>query len=69
LQEEIQAAVFTLQFGANEKLVKTIKITDFNPTNIQNVNDHCFELIGCVMYFTKKFFKVQKKLIEDIKEF
>jgi hypothetical protein len=69
LQEGIQAAVFTLQSGADEKLAKTIKITNFDLTSIQHVNNHCFELTGCVIYFTKKFFEVQKKLIEDIKGF
>ncbi len=68
MQKGIQAAVFTLQSGADEKLAETIKITNFNPTSIQNVNNHCFELTGCVIYFTKEFFEVQKKLIEDIKE-
>jgi hypothetical protein len=34
LQKGIQAAVFILQFSADEKLVKIIKITDFDPTSI-----------------------------------
>jgi hypothetical protein len=67
LQKEIQAAVFTLQSGADEKLTKTIKITDFDLTSIQNVNNYCSELTSCIIYFTKKFFKVYKKLIKDIK--
>jgi hypothetical protein len=69
LQEGIQAAVFTLQSSTDEKLAETIKITDFDPISIQNVNNHCFELTSCVIYFTKEFFEVQKKLIEDIKGF
>jgi hypothetical protein len=59
----------TKKISADEEILKTIKITDFNLTGIKNINNHCSKLIKCVIYFTKEFFEVQKKLIEDIKGF